>query len=390
MVEHGENKMIYLYANGNSENHGCEALSVTIPMALKTDVEEYAVNVSSPQAQKYNSTQKELERKSSDFSLLESIFYKCAFKLKLHQVYYGIKYKNLIQAVNKNDICVSIGGDNYCYGDITWLQVLNKKLSKKSKTVLFGQSIEEELLKDKKVLCDLRRYSLIIARESFTYDALCKKGMSRNTVLFPDTAFILPAENCDLPEQFYKGNTVGINISPTIIEACSDSNAVFDAYVNLIRYILDSTDFSIVLIPHVIWDRSDDRKPLKKLYEMFKHTSRLCMIEDHNCMQLKYIISQCRFFIAARTHASIAAYSSYVPTLVVGYSVKAKGIAYDLFGKWEKYVVSAQELNDNQKLVNSFKWLLQNETIIRCKLEVVLPDYINRVYEIDSCIKSIS
>ena len=49
-------------------------------------------------------------------------------------------------------------------------------------------------------------------------------------------------------------------------------------------------------------------------------------------------------FIGARTHATIAAYSSCVPTLVVGYSIKARGIAKDLFGTDEGYVLPVQAL----------------------------------------------
>ena len=61
-------------------------------------------------------------------------------------------------------------------------------------------------------------------------------------------------------------------------------------------------------------------------------TGRVVFFEDHNCMELKGIISKCRFFVGARTHSTIAAYSMGIPTLVVGYSVKARGIARDLLG----------------------------------------------------------
>lgn len=50
------------------------------------------------------------------------------------------------------------------------------------------------------------------------------------------------------------------------------------------------------------------------------------MIEDAPCGDLKGYISRCRFLVAARTHASIAAYSTGVPALVAGYSVKARGL----------------------------------------------------------------
>lgn len=61
---------------------------------------------------------------------------------------------------------------------------------------------------------------------------------------------------------------------------------------------------------------------LKKLKDQF-NDSRISIIDkEYNCEQLKYIISRCRFFVGARTHATIAAYSSEIPTLVLGYSIK--------------------------------------------------------------------
>ena len=42
------------------------------------------------------------------------------------------------------------------------------------------------------------------------------------------------------------------------------------------------------------------------------------------------LIAQCELLVCCRTHASIAGYSTGVPTLVLGYSVKAEGIAADL------------------------------------------------------------
>lgn len=100
------------------------------------------------------------------------------------------------------------------------------------------------------------------------------------------------------------------------------------------------------------------------------------MIEDCNCMELKGYISRCRFFIGARTHATIAAYSTCVPTLVVGYSIKAKGIAKDIFGTYKNYVIPVQMLENEYQLVEAFKWLRDNEKVVREKLGKVMPNYI--------------
>ena len=98
----------------------------------------------------------------------------------------------------------------------------------------------------------------------------------------------------------------------------------------------------------------------------------------YNAGQLKYVISKCRMLVAARTHASIAAYSSGVPALVLGYSVKARGIARDLFGSEDGLVVPAGELQSAEKLIEAFCAFEKREDELRRRLEDVLPDFIGR------------
>ena len=93
-------------------------------------------------------------------------------------------------------------------------------------------------------------------------------------------------------------------------------------------------------------------------------------------MQLKGYIARCRFFIGARTHATIAAYSTFVPTLVLGYSIKSRGIATDLFGTDENYVLSVQDLKQPSDLTKSWEWLQKNEESIRNHLRKVIPSYV--------------
>ena len=146
-------------------------------------------------------------------------------------------------------------------------------------------------------------------------------------------------------------------------------------YRTLIRYIVENTGLQIALIPHVVWDRNDDRKPIHELYEQFKDTGRILELPDGTCEELKGYIARCRMFIGARTHATIAAYSSLVPTLVVGYSVKARGIARDLFGTEKNYVLPVQLLRKEEDLTEAFRWLAAKEEAIRSQLAAKMPAY---------------
>ena len=169
---------------------------------------------------------------------------------------------------------------------------------------------------------------------------------------------------------------VGINISPYIMQCENEQGIAYENYRELIRYILSKTDYKVMLIPHVVWKGNDDRLVNRKLYDDFGQNSRIAMIDDCGCEELKYVISRCSLFVGARTHATIAAYSSGVPTLVVGYSVKARGIAGDLFGTAEHYVLPVQNLHQPDELSEAFQWLDTNSKTIRENLEERLSSYI--------------
>ena len=387
---------LILYGHGGSGNHGCEAIVRSLfkiinhhktfrieLISLKPHEDilydiNHLVTIKNAQPKQYSIT---------DFSFIIAYF-----KLKLLGEYEHIDALPYLKSLNRksnNSTALSIGGDNYCYGDISIYACLNKMYNKrKIKTAFIGCSVEPSLIKDAKMREDLSRYSLIIARESITYDAMAKVGL-RNIKLLPDPAFQLDRVDLPLPEGFVEGNTVGINLSPMVMNCEKGNNITLKNYELLIEHIIETTDMQIALIPHVVWTENDDRVPLRMLFEKYKHTGRVVMIEDHNCMELKGYIARCRFMVAARTHASIAAYSTCVPTLVIGYSVKAKGIAKDIFGTYESYVLPVQSLANEMDLVNAFDWIYKNEDQIRAHLQTMMPEYRDRALLIGEELKKI-
>ena len=377
---------VALYTHGGSGNHGCEALVRTISTLTKDLGDVYVFSKEPEEDKKYIENinvipcGQPLSKKT--ISGIVS-----AIKIKLfHQPLAYVKpaYKSLLKFADKNTLAISIGGDNYCYdGMPVVLALLNKELKKKgAKTVLFGCSIEPDLLKDSKVVEDLSNYDLITARESITYEALKAANVKTKVVLVPDSAFTLPTVQKELPIGFLENNTVGLNISPLVLSCEEGEPILLKAYCRLIEYILENTSMNIALIPHVVWPSNNDNLPIHELYEKYKNTNRVIKIEDCNATELKGYISRCRFFVGARTHATIAAYSSCVPTLVVGYSVKSRGIAQDLFGTEENYVRSVGTIRQENDLVHSFEWLLQQEKAIKEHLQSSMPEYVSRVYTV--------
>ena len=374
--------MNIFYGHGGSGNHGCEAIVRSSVKMLDYPVRLFSAN-------KQQETQYGIDKicdVCSDVDVMlergSKYWFFSALQTKITgKIDKQIEYRkpNLLKKVEQRDIYFSIGGDNYCYsGTEIYAAERNVIQRKGAKVVLWGCSVEPELINQPQIAKDLANYDLITARESISYDALCK--INSNTVLVADPAFTLEKTELPLPEGWREGNTIGINASPLILRSAKNGQVVYEAYRRLIFEILESTDCAIALVPHVVWRENDDREPLSQLYQQFQDSNRVILMEDCNCLEMKGYIARCRMFIGTRTHATIAAYSSCVPTLVLGYSVKSKGIAKDLFGTEEKYVLPVKDFENVDDLAQGFWWLMEHEDSIRSHLQLVMPDYINRAY----------
>lgn len=388
-----KNDKIVLYMHAGSGNHGCEAIVNSLCKMLPVP----AVLVTNRAAEDERYSLKELCSRIIQERSIEKNFFVHTWYYLWRKLFHDpesfmrYRYRD-VTGKNAQMLNISIGGDNYCYDNMLDRLILANRMFHRqgSKTMLFGCSIEPELLQKKEIAEDMRRYDAIVARESITYEALLDVCEKEKVYLCPDPAFLLETQKLPLPEGWAEGRMLGLNISPMILEKESRPGITMENYKALIAHILKTTDLSIVLIPHVVWENNDDRKPIAGLYSAFAQTGRVIRLEDASAPQLKGYISRCRFFIGARTHATIAAYSSCVPTLVVGYSVKAQGIAKDLFGTAQNYVLPVQKLSQKEELIGAFEWLKEHEGMMRTRLEEIMPEYQKRAAQAAAIIQEMT
>lgn len=369
-------KKILLYNHGGCENKGCEAIVRSTSALFHGKAE---ICLASDQA-KYDKTvglegvKQIIPSVISPYSL-DRLINSVAFRLGAsRESEVARRYAPVIRR-GKGSICLSIGGDTYCYGRPEHLLVINGRLKKaNAPMVLWCCSIEPELLQGE-LLDHLRTYDLIIARESITYDALCSAGLP--AMLSCDPAFTLAVHERTLPHEWKENGTVGINVSPLVLSKAKDKEKALDAFESLIRHILDTSSDAIALIPHVTWGHDSDLDSLGELKARFAGEKRVFMLDAAlNACEVKGYISRLKLLITARTHASIAAYSTCVPTLVIGYSIKARGIARDLFGDEASHLIPAQELDSSIQLIEAYDALANRAEDERCELQNKLPGYI--------------
>lgn len=372
-----------MFAHGGSLNRGCEAIVRGSTNIIKQYIDGARVYLVSNQPETdriisnldaiYDGSDRRIIKYSYDWWISS-----LRVKLMNDETYALSKiHSNVIKRIKEVDVCLSIGGDNYCYGEQPgWYEVDRRVKLKGKKLVLWGCSIGEEDMSERK-FNDLKQFDLILARETLTHDMLISKGL-KNVKLCADPAFTMEREDLQLPEGWQEGNTIGLNFSPLVLKRNPKSQK---AITDLISHIITTTDMTIALTPHVFQEGNNDHEVLLHYYKQFKSTGRVIILPDNlNAMQYKGYIARMRLFIGARTHATIAAYSTCVPTMVLGYSIKSKGISKDIFGE-EKLVLGIEEISDSNKLKNKFDEMLHAEETLKKQLQYAIPNIKNMSFK---------
>lgn len=365
-----------MFFHGGSKNRGCEAIIRTAAALLKQDprVSKMALASGDPESDRnvphidvLHWDQRSTVEKFSPYGLLSML------KVKLfndESMAFRKMHESIIKLIPQYDIFLSIGGDNYCYGEQPGIYEIDRQIKKAGKKlVLWGASIGAEDLSAEKVR-DLKTFDLLLVRESLTQQVLAEAGIP-NVQRVADGAFLMEKTELPLPQNWQEGNTLGLNLSPLVLKK---NPAAKEAAIQLIQYILDTTEMTVCFTPHVILPGNDDYETLKELQALFGDTGRTILLPpDLDATEFKGYIASMRFFIGARTHATIAAYSSLVPTMVLGYSIKSKGIARDLFGE-EKLVLNIDEISNPEKLIAAFEQTQLQEAELKQILTRRIPE----------------
>lgn len=363
----------FLFNHTGSKNHGCEALvRGTVNIIENSDEDaKFVLSSADPSADKNIKDVEPKLAQTRELSLPEKMIAALDLKINKSEEYALEKMCSPIVAdAADSDICLSVGGDTYCYGDNHGVQVLTRELKKSGKkVVLWGASIGEGDLTEEK-LESLQDFDALFAREPITYELLKEKNANENVFLFSDPAFCMERAEVEPIEGFTRENTLGFNMSPLVAKGNPKKQEITEGFI---EFVFENTTMKILLIPHVVESNNSDYDFMKPIYDKYTNTGRIAILPPElDARQYKGYIAHTRFFVGARTHATIAAYSSGVPTVALGYSVKARGIAKDIFGE-EKYVLDYYSMTDSKPLIKEFLKMVENENEIRSELMRSIP-----------------
>ena len=363
----------FLFNHEGSKNHGCEAIVRGSMNIIENSDEkaEFVLSSNNPSDDKIINNITVKAAKTRALTKVEKLIAAVDLKINNSETYALQKmYSPIVSDAEDCDVCLSVGGDTYCYGDNHGIQVLTRELKKRGKmTVLWGASIGARDLSERK-LESLRDFDAIFTREPITYELLKANGANDNIYLFSDPAFCMERVEVEPIDGFTRENTLGFNISPLVASGDPRKKEIAEDFL---RFVFENTTMKVLLVPHVVEENNNDYDFMKPIFEKFEHTGRIAILPpDLEARQYKGYIAGTRFFVGARTHSTIAAYSSGVPTIALGYSVKARGIAKDIFGE-EKYVLDIKAMTDYEELRDEFLKLLENENEIRRDLMKSIP-----------------
>ncbi|MEO5830555.1 MAG: polysaccharide pyruvyl transferase family protein [Rhodanobacter sp.] len=280
------------------------------------------------------------------------------------------------------DMVLAVGGDNYSldYRIPSPIMALDRFAMDMGKPViLWGGSVgpfDREPAFVTPMTQHLSRMRYVAARESVSHAYLTDKLGLRNVMRMADPAFMLVPEPVDLKPFWPTGNgsVLGLNVSQLIERYRRPDQDLRAEVADFIRHVVTEHGMGVLLVPHVNPLKGDSRggdasymaSLLTRLTDLGDAVTM--MPQQFNAAQTKYVISHLRFFIGARTHSTIAALSSQVPTVSIAYSVKARGINKDLFGS-EDMVLQTPDVSATS-LRAALAWLLREETALRALLAV--------------------
>lgn len=330
-----------------NENMGCVALSYSILYCLNKIAKENNVNL------KFIIPNSGKNIFSDDFIIIdkEQISFTTIISLKLDirniakMIFTFNSFIKSFQMYNQSDLVFDLSaGDSFTdiYGKNRFFRRINRehKLARffNKQFCLLPQTIGpfKDIEVSKKARKTIEYADIVFARDKQSFDYVKVNTKQKNVYEIIDLAFFMPYSKKIFSKDFLH---VGLNVSSLLWHGGYTKNNQFALKVdyqelirNIIFYFISQLDVKLHLIPHVVgndYSIENDYAVCYNLSEEF-NTDRIELSPLFlTPIVAKSYISGMDFFIGARMHSTIAAFSSGVPLFPMSYSRKFNGLFRD-------------------------------------------------------------
>jgi len=393
-------KVFLFVADGRYSNRGCEAIvrgTVEI-LSNKFPRSNFILSPFGPRKGLENDAKYETDSRIEHMIPIDPLIRRFSWPWWKHRIFlrtFPNKQKEYqfnvqLKALERADCTLVLGGDNYSldYGvPHRYVDMGEVLLSKEKPLILWGASVgpfSSDANVERMMSKTLSKYHLICVRETKSVEYLKSIGVEKNVKLMADPAFVMPPKRPKLPDGIYSyinKNTIGVNLTPLIGRKSNWQPDEWVIHVASCMEELIKLDIGPVLfVPHVFdeWILNNDYKFMVEVVKKKPSLSNKLKIlpPTFTAQEFKWCISKLRAFIGARTHSTIAALSTFTPTISIAYSMKARGINKDIFGHLN-WVLDTNELTPTS-LTGILKELLDNEMQVRKELETNIPIFKKR------------
>lgn len=236
-------------------------------------------------------------------------------------------------------------------------------------------SIKERAIKG------ISRATCVMTRDKQSYDFVKQLLPQKEVSEIIDVAFFMPFEKKRFDPDYIH---IGLNISGLLWHGGYTRNNQFDLKVDyqslmrsIIHYFLSLDKVKIHLIPHVVnGERTieNDYAVSYDLYEEFQNPKLVLAPLFLDPIIAKNYIAGMNFFMGARMHATIAAFSSGTPVFPMAYSRKFNGLFIDTLQY--KYM-GDMRMQNNDSIMSEIKSAYEKRT----ELKSIILDRMNGIVE---------
>ena len=343
-------KIILANAPINNGNRGCVALSITmmsiIDEVMRKANQEYKLFLPDSQFSKqakheYNINGSTIQYESCGYP--KGLSLKDNVKLELKAL---VKGGNKAKSIFRNaDFILDIGqGDSFAdiYGEyrfklIDRIHVLARRYNKPY--CILPQTIGpfmDKIIKEK-AFESIRTAQLCMARDKQSYDYVIKNVPEQQKIgEYIDVAFFMPYEKIEQESGY---THVGLNISSLLWHGGYTRDNQFGLKCDykklvkeIINYFLSLKNTKVHLIPHVVEGERGVENDYEVSYEIWREYNNANLVLAPFALgpiEIKSYIAGMDFFMGARMHATIGAFSSGVPVMPMAYSRKFNGLFVD-------------------------------------------------------------